>query len=110
MDFRLDKRALSVTTFAEQRRTNPDLAYWRGRPPAEQLAPDFDDFCALLIAHRVKSAGIARRNRQTNTISGIIRRRRETRCFASVDERAPSARGWPETRPETDRRTSARAR
>ena len=38
MDFRLDKRPISVTTFAEQRRTNPDLPYWRGRPPAERVA------------------------------------------------------------------------
>lgn len=38
MEFRMDRRALSVTTFAEETRTNPSLTYWRSRPPAERVA------------------------------------------------------------------------
>jgi hypothetical protein len=38
VDFRLDRRALTVTTFADEKRTNPALAYWRLRPPAERVA------------------------------------------------------------------------
>lgn len=38
VDFRLDRRVLTVTTFADEKRTNPALAYWRQRPPAERVA------------------------------------------------------------------------
>jgi hypothetical protein len=36
-DFRLE-RTLRVTSFEEERRTNPSLAYWLSHPPAERLA------------------------------------------------------------------------
>ena len=38
MEFRLDRRAVRVTTFAEDARENRDLVYWRGRPAAERVA------------------------------------------------------------------------
>ena len=38
MEFRLDRRAFTITTFAEDARTNRALAYWRSRPAAERVA------------------------------------------------------------------------
>jgi len=38
VEFRLDRRALTITTFAEDARTNRPLAYWRSRPPTERVA------------------------------------------------------------------------
>lgn len=38
VEFRLDRRALTVTTFAEEARANRALTYWRSRPAAERLA------------------------------------------------------------------------
>ncbi len=38
MELRLDRRALTITTFAEDRRTNRALAYWRRGPAAERVA------------------------------------------------------------------------
>jgi hypothetical protein len=38
MEFRLDRCAFSVTTFAEAATSNRELAYWLSRPPSERLA------------------------------------------------------------------------
>ncbi len=38
VEFRLDRRALTIATFAEEAKTNRPLAYWRSRPPAERVA------------------------------------------------------------------------
>jgi hypothetical protein len=35
VEFRLDRRAFTVTSFAEEANTNRPLAYWLTRPPAE---------------------------------------------------------------------------
>ena len=68
MDFRLDKRVLSVTTFPSNAgRTRirllarPSTCRTGGRRRVLrrqilELAPDFDEFCGLLIAHRVDFA------------------------------------------------------
>ena len=37
VEFKL-QRVLRVTSFSEQERTRPALAYWRSRPPAERIA------------------------------------------------------------------------
>jgi hypothetical protein len=37
VEFRLDRRALAVTTFARHNQDNPDLAHWRRRPAAERV-------------------------------------------------------------------------
>ena len=63
----MDRRALKITTFAEDARANPSLRHWRSRPPAERwqpsssfggssldLTPDFDEFCALLAARSIE--------------------------------------------------------
>jgi hypothetical protein len=38
MEFRLDRSAISVTTFAEAATSNRELAYWLSRPASERLA------------------------------------------------------------------------
>jgi hypothetical protein len=38
VEFRLDRQALTVTTFTEEARTNRALDYWRTRPAAERVA------------------------------------------------------------------------
>ena len=38
VDFRMDRRALKITMFAEDARENPSLRHWRSRPPAERVA------------------------------------------------------------------------
>ena len=38
MEFRLDRRALTITTFAEAAVSNRALAYWRSRPAPERVA------------------------------------------------------------------------
>jgi len=38
VDFRLDRRAFIVSTFADENRTNRSLRYWLSRPVAERLA------------------------------------------------------------------------
>ena len=38
MEFRLDRSAFSVTTFAEAAASHRELAYWLSRPASERLA------------------------------------------------------------------------
>jgi hypothetical protein len=38
VEFKLDRRAFAVTTFAEESRLNRSLTYWLSRPPSERLA------------------------------------------------------------------------
>jgi hypothetical protein len=61
------KRVLHVTSFAEEERTRSTLRYWLSRPRRSasrrssicggrsmELAPDFDEFIACLIARGVE--------------------------------------------------------
>jgi hypothetical protein len=65
VDFRIDRRVIKVVTSAAHGRAERGLDDWRDRPPAERvaaveflrpldLAPDFDEFCGLLIDHAVE--------------------------------------------------------
>jgi hypothetical protein len=38
MEFRLDRRVLTVTPFAEAAASNRTLVYWRSRPASERVA------------------------------------------------------------------------
>jgi hypothetical protein len=38
VEFHLDRRVLTVTTFARDARDNPTLAHWRSCSPAERVA------------------------------------------------------------------------
>lgn len=38
VEFKLDRRAFTVTSFAEEAATNRPLIYWLARPPAERVS------------------------------------------------------------------------
>ena len=67
MECRLQRGSLTALSRDGHASSKRNLAYWKSRPAAERiaavsysglstldLAPDFDEFCALLIAERVE--------------------------------------------------------